>query len=505
MLKRIETSDVMRRATKAFDEHNRKCPTASHIRNTVDGPVTVERKVGLIPESVTTTFHTVLTEYVHAYNRTREIMPLYLQDPLNPPSVLTNCPRVAKFARCTDRTVRNHLTRLEKLGFLRRKFRGSKHNFELWISPKYLFGEEATEIRQIAPQGASAPGQRKNFPHNSTQGQILETEKGSADMFISHGESNQGQRGRTETGKEPLDALPEGQNESRGGAAAGLQGEAIAAHGEENGTPHEDLVAIGRENERRANRPSPPKGLDPKFTRLLFEFWLYAWKVIYPTREFSRQQQEKALSAISKGVFENFQGDWTDEQWLSYYQVQLAKVDKAGRYYDNHPDAYCPDPYAVRIPGKGYFDCENLKGFIGIDSWMKADSIRHARQRQAYADQQKAKTRRAEALLRTARRDFEKLRSNAKPRKEVAKFNQLALFQYYNVIFSGLGKKWQEAFCKQFLEQQSRDFKAPSYYKPRKLKALAATEPVPATIVQVEPWMTYGDGFDLESGTNFYI
>ncbi|SDE19708.1 hypothetical protein SAMN04487996_10410 [Dyadobacter soli] len=503
MLKRIETSDVMRRATQAFDEHNERCPTSVHFRNTADGPVAITRKVGLIPESVTTTFHTVLTEYVHAYNRTRDIMPLYLQDPASPPALFTTGPNIAKFARCSARTVRNHLTRLEKLGFLTRKFRGDKHAFQVWISPKYLYGEVATETAKNAALAASEGGERKIFPHSSTHREILGTEKGSADMLIVHGESIQGQRGETDGQKEPLGALPEGQKGSRGGAAGAADDPAIAAQGEENGTQHQELVAIGRENERLVNRPKAPKGMDPKFTRLLFEFWLYAWKVIYPTREFSKQQQENSLAAISKGVFENFQGEWSDEQWLSYYQVQLAKVDKAGRYYDNHPDAYLPDPYAVHIPGKGYFDIENLKGFIGIDSWIKQDAIKHAKQRQAYADKQEEKTRRAETLLRTARRDFEKLRSNAKPRKEVAKFNQLALFQYYNVIFSGLGKKWQEAYCKQFLEQQSRDFQAPTYYKPRKIKALAAPEPT--TVVQVESWMTYGEGFDPESGTNIYI
>lgn len=312
-------------------------------------------------------------------------------------------------------------------------------------------------------------------------------------MLNVHGESNQGQRGQTDPGKNPVVAHPEGQNESLGGAGGGQGGGTIEPPAPENGVQHQDLVAIGRENERQAARPKLPRGLEPKFTKLLIEFWLYAWKVIYPNTEFTKQQQEKALAAINKGVFENFEGDWTDEQWLNYYQVQLAKVDKAGRYYDNHPNAYRPDPYAVHIPGKGYFDVENSKGFIGIDAWIKQDSVKHARSRQAYADKQEQKTRRAESLLRTARRDFEKLRHNLQPRKEVARFNQFSLFQYYNVIFSGLGKKWQQAFCTQFLDQQARDFKAPSYYKPRKLKALAAPDPV--TIIQVEPWMENGNGF----------
>lgn len=491
MLKRIETSNVIRRATQAFDEHNRNCPEVEHIRKTARGPIVVTRHEGLIPESVTTTFHTVLTEYVYAYNRTREIMPLNLQDPNTPPALLTNCVRIGKYARCTDRTVRNHLDRLKELGFIETKFRGSKHDFQLWIKTEYLFGAQDPENAKNAPQAAPESHQRKNFPHNSTHGETLEKEKGSADMLIIHGEGNHGEKGRTEI-ETPA---PTGQTVSRredkegGGGAAGDR--EIIALSEKERQEKANIYYAAREKEIQSRRPKAPSNLNPKYLSMLFDFWLYAWKVIYPAREFTKEQQEKALSAISAGVFENFEGNWTEQQWNNYYQVQMAKLDKAGRYYDNHPDAYRPDPYAVHIPGKGYFDAVNLKGFIGIDAWIKKDSIRHANQRQAYADRQEANARRAEALLRTARRDFEKLRMNAKPRKEVARFNtQISLFQYHKAVFAGIGKKWEEAFCRQYLEQEARDFKAPVYYNTRKLRAAAGE---PATIVNIEPWM-YDDG-----------
>ncbi len=488
MLPRIETSEVIRRATLAFDEHNRNCPLVTHKRKTAKGEIEVERREGIIQESVTTTFHTLLTEYVHSYNRMREMLPTELQDPTSPPALRTNAVRVAKFARCSDRTVRNHLTRLRDLNFVTTKFHGSKCDFELWITPQYLFGAVLPGTAQNAPENALLPLERKIFPHISTQIQTVETEKGNADMLIVHGESNQGQRGRAETGPEPLGerSINQGQSEVPAGPAA--RRAAIVA--ENDRIRREKATAM-----LDSHKPKMPAGVDPKFYEMLMTFWIYALKVIYPNRRFTQEQHGKALFAISAGVFEHFQGSWNDKQWFDYYQVQMQKLDKAGRYYDNHPDAYRPDPYAVHIPGKGYFDSVNLKGFIGIDAWIKKDSIQHARNRQAYADKQEAKTKRAETLLRTARRDFEKLRIDAQPRKEVKGKDQIGLFTYYNVIFQGLGKKWQQEFCRQYLDQQSRDFQPPAWLQQKKRRALTG-ENIPATVIMVEDWMHYDEGYE---------
>lgn len=486
MLPRIETSDVIRRATQAFDEYNLKCPEATHKRQTARGEIEITRRVGIIPEAITTTFHVLLSEYVTNYNRMRDVLPLEMQDPANPPALLTNSVRVAKYARCTDRTVRNHVRRLKELGFVNTNFRGTKHSFELWISTKYLYPAAPSAESQKAPKNAPLGPERKIFPDNSTHGESIGTEKGNADMLIKQGQSSQGQRGKTDSGIQPLNEWVEQQGQIKiAPSDLATKSEIVAQNDQDRRQKATAML------ERRM--PKMPKGLSPTFTDMLVNFWLYAWKVLYPTRQFTIEQQEKALVAISAGVYENFQGDWNSQQWFDYHLVQMSKLDKAGRYYDNHPDAYRPDPYAVHIPGKGYFDAANLKGFIGIDAWMKKDSIRHANQRKAYADKQEALTKRAETLLRTARRDFEKLRANLKPRKEVERYNELALFQYHNAVFSGLGKKWQEAFCKQYLEQQARNFEPPRYIKQTRHRKAADFQE--ATVVYVQDLeMLDGDG-----------
>lgn len=499
MLQRIETSEVMKRATVFFDEHNKNCPAPGVVSNRKQGVVIVKRREGIIPQAVTSTFHTLLTEYVSSYNRTCSIMPAGMYTMEDLPSMRTNCVRLSKYCRNSDRTVRNHIDRLRELKLITTEFHGDKKAFEVWINPKFLFGEAAlTAARnlqntpKIAPLGENA----KVFPHNRTHLEILEKEKKNADMLKnqhgvnSDGESIQGQRGETDGNVMPLNDWVEQQREVKAGGGGPVGKSEIAAQNDQRRRQKATAMLEKR-------MPGMPKGLDPKYWDMLINFWLYAWKVIYTHREYSLENQEKALIAISAGVFNNFIDDNTPAEWLSYYQFQMAKLDKAARYYDLHPDAYKPDPYAVVVPGKGYFDYENVKGFVGIDAWIKKDSIKNARHRQAYAEKSEEKVKRCEALLRTARRDFEKQRQEMKPRKEVAGKDQIALFQYYNVIFAGMGKKWQEAFCNQYLDQQSRNFEPPKYLKPKRLRQIA--DIAPATVVYVQDWMgDVGEGYYSE-------
>lgn len=495
MLQRIEASEVMRRTTRLFDDYNNSRPLVTHTRMTARGEIQVSRREGLIPEAVTTTFHVILRNYIQNYNLMAEILPLELQDPASPPGLRTNAVYIGKDARCTDRTVRNHLAVLRELDCIETKFHGSKRNFEVWIKPRFLYGDGAGPEPQNALETAPEGKERKIFPHTSTHREIIGTEKGNADMFIKHGEDCQGQGGKTDSwGEPPLAGRAQHRevNVAPGGAGGEMAAIVPSGHVFQNWDRN-----LEEARTLLPKKPAMPTGIDKKFFLMLMDFWLYAWKVIYPNRDFSREQQEKAIAAIAAGVYNNFDGDRTEQQWFEFQQIQMAKLDKAGRFYDNHPDAYRPDPYAVHIPGKGYFDAINLKGFVGIDAWIKKDSIRNARNRQAYADQAEARTKRGEALLRTARRDFEKQRKNEKPRNEVAGKDQLALFQYYNVIFAGLGKKWQEAFCKQYLDQQARSFAPPAYLQRRRKRAYAG-EVSQATIVQVEEWMQDGDWYCSE-------
>lgn len=509
MLNRIEMSDVMRRATEAFDAHNDACPTAEHIRKNKNQTETVvTRRIGIIPEAITTTFHTILSEYVYSYNNQIKISPFDTYNENHLPALRTNCVRLGNRCRATDRTVRNHIDRLRDLDFISTEFHGSKKSFELWISPKFLFGTakiENSETAKNAPEIALSGNNPKNFPHICTYRETSEKEKGNADMlnsqhgFILNGENIQGQRGEADNSPQGVvDPLFKQREEIPGG------GENLS---------REQIAALDHQKRQEKNnqwlesrKPKMPSGLKGRQLEMLVEFWLYAWKIIYPGREFNKQQQEKALIAISAGVYNDFTDERTDAQWIDFQVHQLSKVDKAGRFYDNRPHAYKPDPYAVHIPGRGYFDNINENGFIGIEGWIKKDSVRLEKNRSAYATQKElAKRNRCEKLLRTARCDFENLRAGNKLRIEVQYMNQIALFKFYNTVFAGMGQEWQERFCNQYLVQQNNDFARPQYMKSRIQQESArrkqATTVSAAAVQIVEHLQDYnydGYGYDVD-------
>lgn len=228
---------------------------------------------------------------------------------------------------------------------------------------------------------------------------------------------------------------------------------------------------------------------------MLMQFWLYAWKVLYPSRDFSKKEQEKALMAIYADVYERFETPRTAVEWATLQARQLEKLDRAARYYEYHPDAYLPDPYAVHVAGRGYFDAANTRGFAGVEAWLQKDEALSTRRRRAYEDERDKKQKRGDALLRQARRDFEKLRAEAPARKEVEGKDLMGLWNYYRLIFSGLGTKWNERFMKQYLEQQATDFQPPVYMKPKRQRQMAKSK---IEVIDVESYMTYGEGYYSE-------
>ncbi|TDB69082.1 hypothetical protein [Arundinibacter roseus] len=486
MLPRIENGEAFSRFLTLYRQHNANCPTytLTRTRKTADGRIyhqEIMRKSGTITESVKTTFYMVLRQYVDSYNRIASTMPAGMYTQEDPPSMLTNCVRMGELCDCSDRTVRNHLNRLRSLGVVRTKFHGSKHDFELWISKEILFGgegEEAAKPLKKVPNSPLPEGFSKIFPHSNTHREFIEKENGNADFVnCGYGENDYRERGRAETGDSLNEMLP---NEPTG---------------------QEQRKMIGGAGGAKIAKPAIPQvrlpQLPKQYLELLMEFWLYAWRVIYPGRDFSRDEQEKALLAIAAGVYRQFSEERTPREWVDFQTRQLEKLDKAAKYYDNHPEAYRPDPFAVHVPGRGYFDAENLQGFTGLEAWMKRDEVKGAHRKQAYAETREKVQKRAEALLRTARRDFEKLRLEVKPRKEVAHMNQISLFQYYRTSFEGLGKTWTDKFCKQYLDQQAADFQPPKYYKSRKTRRQAG-EMTPEVIIEVESWMQEGEGWYSE-------
>jgi hypothetical protein len=485
MYRKIDNAEAFVCFLDRYRTHNEACVTQEHKRRVPqrDGTireVTYARRTGLLPEQLKTTFYILLQEYVKSYNAVATSAPLVGKEL---PSLLTNNVQLAEICDCTDRTIRNHLTTLRDLKLIRTKFRGREHNFELWISPEILWKETKIEKNRNASKSASLGTNMKTFPHSNIYVESIVNVNTDAEMLkCGYGENSDGERGRT-AGTKAKTKVSEPSTERRepGGGA-------VPADDKRSLT---EQMRQKRFAEIEAKRPALPPKLEKYFAEMLIQFWMYAWKVLYPSRDFTKNEQEAAITAIYNGVYNRFDDARTAADWAALQARQLEKLDRAAKYYDYHPDAYLPDPYAVHVPGRGYFDAENTRGFKGIEAWLDKESASAERQRRAFDEEREKKQKRGETLLRQARRDFEKLRANLPMRKEVEGKDITALWNYYRLIFAGMGKKWQDKFMKQYLEQQANDFQLPIYFKPKRQRMLAKG----TIVVDVENYMTWDDGY----------
>jgi len=486
MYRKIDNAEAFVRFLDRYRTHNDSCLSLEHIRKVKlpDGTIRemkYERRTGLLPEQLKTTFYILLQEYVKAYNEVAMSAPLVLSEL---PSLLTNNVRLAEICDCTDRTIRNHMRVMADLKLLRTKFHGRTHDFELWISPEILWKNAENEKSRKPSKSASLPTNVKSFPLSNIYVEKIVNEKGDADTLKSgQGKNGQGQRGETATTMAKTN--PSEAHTERMGPGGGA------------GPANADKAATEQMRERRfaeieAKRPALPPKLEKYFAEMLIQFWMYAWKVLYPSRDFSKEQQETAITAIYSDVYNRFDDSRTHVEWATFQARQLEKLDKAARYYDYHPDAYLPDPFAVYVAGRGYFDAPNTRGFAGVEAWLQKDEKLSVRRRRAYEEEREKKQKRGESLLRQARCDFEKLKAQQPLRKELQGKDLMGVWNYYRLIFDGLGKKWSDRFMKQYLQQQANDFQPPQYYKPKRQRALAKG----TTVVNVEDYMTWGDGED---------
>lgn len=495
MLARIEAKKAYKRFENRLSTYNDNCPQEAHERKirVVGGPpicIEVIRKVGTIKQAVKETFYVLLSQYVHHYNHVAANMPASMYTTQDPPSLPTNCVRLANVCGCSDRTVRNHIGKLRRLGIVRTKFHGRQKDFELWISLEVLHGGEGEDFQKMRPSALNSQD-GKNFPPNNTHREIFEKENENADMCVKYGENIHRERGRAENGP-----LPQADGQESPALAAQREGELGAGRAAK--VAHNEQKRISRASRLMDERtPQPPQGLPTRYLNMLVDFWIYALKMLYPERDFTKEQQEKALVAIAAGVYNNFADTRTDQEWLDFQLLQLTKIDKAARYYDNRPDAYLPDPYAVYVPGKGYFDRENRLGFIGIDAWLQREAAQRAINKQAYQDKKANKAGYYAKLLLRARRDFEKMKAGLPARKGVENLSLMELYHYWWGVFRGFGKTWEDKYLQQYIDQQSRAFLPPKIQRPRRQRELA-DRPTPATMVYVESWMEQGEGYYSE-------
>jgi hypothetical protein len=499
MLSRIDNSEVFLRFMKAYRAHNAQCPsyTTSRTCKTTGRVTEFCRQRGVISESVKTTFYIILRKYVESYVAAAASMSAGLHSDASPPPLYTNSVFLSIECDCSDRTIRNHLRQLRNLGVVRTKFRGRKHDYELWISPEFLYGGEGEAMKQSADFGRKNDFSSLNskiFPVNNIHREVFEKEKGSADMFINHGESNDGERGRTENSllgsEEPVEQT---EREQTGGAGAPTR-ELLRATATELRLKNAERALEGR-------LLKGPRGLDPRLFNLIWEFWLYAWKVVYPGKSFTKEQQEKALVAIMKGVYNNFEDKRTEREWIDFQVFQFSKLDKAHKYYDHHPEQWAPDPYSVAVAGKGYFDRENKHGFAVIEGWIAAELRQKSINKFDRGERDRRKEEICTEILRKARVDIENERAGRPLRKETKGKSLLGIYRHYHAMLRKMGNKYSDQLDRQYNDQQARDFAPPKYNQAKRIRKNLVKlnpDPTPATVMYIDPLMEDdGEGYYL--------
>ena len=315
--------------------------------------------------------------------------------------LLTNSEALGELRNCSARSVRNHLKTLQEIGFItRKKFRGSRANYELWIDEKILWetpesyphgavdnAETATETPSFsAPEPTQPTRIGTFFPHNNVTVllSLPDTEKeqsGNVDNDTARLD------GDTDQQHTPGPAGPAGQpdRDEAGGAAAATR----PAQRPGSGSRLRDklLKTTTRPAQPAPKSPDEPllwAGLEPEMRRrkeIIYtqSFWAYARQKLYPAERFSPDQTRLILNEIRHGVYRNYQLPFSSEEFEAYNQELFTRIDLVAAYLAKHPEKYLPAPYSVHRPGAGYFCQANANGFRRTDAWLASNLQKNTR------------------------------------------------------------------------------------------------------------------------------
>jgi hypothetical protein len=468
LTQQINYDAAIKRWCMRVDEYNNTRPTAT-IKRTITLPTgqkivkESERKQGVLKASVKSTGMYLISEYRAVWDSTNRV----LHGMAKPSEVClrTNRVEIGEAMSRSPRSVYDHIQKLIEIGLVDKyEFCGRQHSFKLWISPKILFGEATAtkpEIALTAPKTVVSPSVRQNLPLSYTSQKqpsttIRAVECGKT-LKQDHG-NNEDPRSRLVNGKEPAYSMPSTETGGSGGRGGG------------GGPELSQSVAVAKW-----------RRLPAYFKTLSINFWLLARTNLYPGRQFSDQENNEALIAITEGLFGGFAVNQHDRDWDGYYNELVQRVQMASEWFSKNTQRNPDLPWQS---GKkmGYFDPNNNFGFAKTAAWLEKDQLRK-------------KQNRVEYLLNQARVDFEKLAAG-NPRPKIQHFTELQLFVYYQGLAKSYGKAVEERFCDQYLRQKAVNF-TPAKRQTITIRAQKAANKK-AQVVHVEPWMEMGESYYSE-------
>ncbi|UOQ96638.1 hypothetical protein MUN81_15485 [Hymenobacter sp. 5317J-9] len=356
---------------------------------------------------------------------------------LAPPPVATNsealCRTSVRGKRVAGRTVRNHLAEMQRAGIVTRtQFRGRLRDYYVWINPLFLWEAGAKPAQtaekpcfQQAAFSALPPPTGTNFPPKGVHEPLQATE-------IETGQVDKCAAQRVQTPPVSTQATPSGYT---GQPARPVE----AAQATKPGTGRANDVVEPSEPKTPSAAPQGPKTRVAQRQRsMVLEFWWAAQRELYAplNQSFTEEQGRLACNAIYFGVYGGFPADWPLHRQEQYHEQALERLGLAAGYFARNPHKYPPLPYAEHVAGKGYFDAENAKGFIGTMQWY-ATHLAHRGQR-ALAD-----------ALRRARRELRQHALGTAPKRAQAK-TTLELYRYHEAKLRQLGPQALERFYQHF-------------------------------------------------------
>ncbi|GAB2954640.1 hypothetical protein GCM10027048_20160 [Hymenobacter coalescens] len=274
-----------------------------------------------------------------------------------PPPVSTNNEALARTRKVSSRAIRDHLAELTRIGVIvRRHFRGTNANFELWISTNLLWETDSAaaqhkpaQTRSKAPEAVLAPAGATKVPH------IV-------------GQDKQGKK-EIDTAVDSLKTITAvlALTGNTGPQPAAKPAPTPPTPPRQAGQPAKEINGAGG-----AAAPATPPELLPvdEARDLVRRCWRYAKSTVYRGLPLSAHQEQKAEEAIWYGVYGGFGDALTRGQWERYHAQVIQRLNLVQGYLRRHPTKFLPMPFAEFVAGTGYFDAENPHGFGQTLQWL---------------------------------------------------------------------------------------------------------------------------------------
>ncbi len=317
------------------------------VRDHNDGQTSCKYK---IRNGVKNTLLAIMNEYIKEFRKVEKAG--FMADSDQLPSLHTNRYALAALTSSGKRTIYDHIMLLIETGFLAKETHGWQRNFEVWINPWILFGDNFSRpaiidhYYQLDQKNASGdPHKRQSSPPKS----ILETSNncliGGVDLSKT---SVVDEKRSTPTNPRSFKDIADNILERAGERTTVNAPETLesAPGGGGQGGQHTPLRVEDKGGQRAGNgldvtnqKPAGSVPTTPKNPALreyqknrVLSFWQLAKEKLWFDNTFSADHTSNILNLIWRDVFWGWDGATTIESCSSLYMSRIQQLEKAERY-----------------------------------------------------------------------------------------------------------------------------------------------------------------------------